>query len=471
MSSPTITCGDSVFPIQNSSHQLDPPINRIPTEIWGEIFVLYIESGPTECMFSQISNKSGPYALVQTCSSWRSIALDLPAIWNEIVIELSNFPVRGRVRSTDISVDAALQAFNSRVAYSKNLPLDLHLKALLPEDSELSKALFSAVLSILPKCSSLGGAPSFGWGWLYLADILRDPSSPFGSKPYTQLTKARLNLLHNCDLPMLLQSCPNLRELDYTSGLSDNEETPWQNPTPFVHEKLECLRIRDIDERYEHRRVLGLVLRNVSLPCLKEFDIGHPLSDDPTNPEYLPVDSELAESLGVFLQNPHHRDLRVVVLDNFYLCNGFLDLMEKFSFTPGLEKLKIKFSSPYPASHELYQRFISLFTTTKSLEGVATPFLPNLQHLRVKDADRDNKPEWPNLHFSTEAQCHVEDFIGMAKLREDVTPLKQFVFYWDCNCCGSWGKLEYSRDDLNGEGKIEVSEGEEESDDDEEMDE
>jgi hypothetical protein len=476
-----------------------PPIHRLPNEVLSIIFVLRIKSlysgeDPDEeqDMLSQFYDKSGPHALVQTCSRWRNIAFDLPRLWNQIFISVDNFrdkDSRSR-RVLPIDIDIAFRVFNRRVAYSRNVPLeiDVHLVSL---NSYTSAALLDVIFEVSPRCSYIGMfidqdfpiAPFLtlqkGHRFPHLRRIELDFEDLLGSHslrlqdffsnapllgsvvwrrwvspiirtlngglsdfrlPWTQLTTVEF-VLRDCDLPVLLQSCPNLKKVVY---FSYNDEDPWSNPSPFTHDKLEYLDIRlGLSPWRTPRLALETFFRNVELPRLESLRIEGPSKDLPRGRD--PVDNTLAYSLAMFLQNSHPWNLRVIILESFYLHKDFLTLMERLSFTPDLKQLEISFRGSQdniPNRQELSKRFISLFTVS---EVVDKPFLPKLQTFCLDFRHMED--------FADE----VEDIVAMVRSRRDtrletsgVGPLKKFQF-------GKWLDEVDELRELAVEGQFEVS--------------
>lgn len=69
-----------------------PPINRLPVEILGEIFMQFLQLGdfewPREGHFISVSSKwiASPMILGQVCGYWRSVAISTPSLWCSIAV-------------------------------------------------------------------------------------------------------------------------------------------------------------------------------------------------------------------------------------------------------------------------------------------------------------------------------------------------------------------------------------------------
>ncbi|KIL67339.1 hypothetical protein M378DRAFT_36093, partial [Amanita muscaria Koide BX008] len=60
------------------------PFHRLPLEIIAEIFVLCLSN--SEYVFNSIKKDIAPLLLCNVSSSWRSLVLGIPRLWNKLSI-------------------------------------------------------------------------------------------------------------------------------------------------------------------------------------------------------------------------------------------------------------------------------------------------------------------------------------------------------------------------------------------------
>jgi hypothetical protein len=202
-------------------------------------------------------------------SSWRSIALNFPSLWNYIYIDTKAFERSELIepkRNFSVTEDVALHIFKRRVGLGSwnNLEIVIVFDSL---NVYTSNALLTVIFKVSPRCRSfrmsieightdidfpiapfrmLQGQPpslpnlellSLKFGGVYShfphvqylfsdAPLLTTfiwhhyngpPTLPIVqqvSLPWKQLTTVKLPL-RDCDFPVLLQLCPNLSSVDY----------------------------------------------------------------------------------------------------------------------------------------------------------------------------------------------------------------------------------------------------------------
>ncbi|KAM6495446.1 hypothetical protein JOM56_008152 [Amanita muscaria] len=92
------------------------PFQRLPCEVIAEIFVLCLPD--IEDIFK--SKDAAPLLLCNVSSSWRSLALSIPRLWNELSI---------LILDPKVDIDLAIAMAESWIARSGELPLSLRLHA------------------------------------------------------------------------------------------------------------------------------------------------------------------------------------------------------------------------------------------------------------------------------------------------------------------------------------------------------
>ncbi|KAM6495444.1 hypothetical protein JOM56_008150 [Amanita muscaria] len=95
------------------------PLLRLPREIIAEIFVLCVPD--IEEVFKSIRPKhAAPLLLCNVSSSWRSLALSIPRLWNELSI---------RIQNPGLNIDLSIAMVECWIARSGELPLSLRFFA------------------------------------------------------------------------------------------------------------------------------------------------------------------------------------------------------------------------------------------------------------------------------------------------------------------------------------------------------
>ncbi|KIL67323.1 hypothetical protein M378DRAFT_102473 [Amanita muscaria Koide BX008] len=95
------------------------PFHCLPPEIIAEIFVLCVPD--IEEVFKSIRPKdAAPLLLCNVSSSWRSLALSIPRLWNELSIRITN---------PWLNIDLSIAMAESWIARSGELPLSLRVYA------------------------------------------------------------------------------------------------------------------------------------------------------------------------------------------------------------------------------------------------------------------------------------------------------------------------------------------------------
>ncbi|KAJ7586347.1 hypothetical protein C8J56DRAFT_103679 [Mycena floridula] len=190
------------------------PIRRLPVEIISMIFVEACNcDDPLEWVHEGVART--PFVLATTCRYWRTIVLDIGAVWSTIRMRLDNAPVSAMVDEID-SVDsdaltlAKLDMLDMFVLRSQDRPLKMSLLSYSPPCPQLARAV-SALCDRISHLDTSGAvAHGLAGQFSQLEDLAityhvvrNEPNRPFtfrwrksvtGLKRLTLASKVSLNL-------------------------------------------------------------------------------------------------------------------------------------------------------------------------------------------------------------------------------------------------------------------------------------
>lgn len=94
------------------------PARRIPSEIWGEIFLRAFET--TECSFERTDyTRLPPNVFGKVCARWYRIVRSTPGLWSNLSIILNRTPVS--------NVERTVEILNTYLRRSGDVPLTIHV--------------------------------------------------------------------------------------------------------------------------------------------------------------------------------------------------------------------------------------------------------------------------------------------------------------------------------------------------------
>lgn len=219
------------------------PVRRLPVELLVEVFILCLPDGK----YIIPRPTSAPLLLTQVCSSWRDIALSVPALWSSIQIDMDS-TLSPRHVTTLASRVAAWLARSAQHHLSIRLFIEDHLEESLrtvfsQEAIDIVRILFRHVSQ-----------------WQHIHWYIETPEVLAPARPYTAavgdtaLHSLYISVLENMsnDLTMLLNTImaysPQLRYYSYSKDNYAPEfgegilEPPWASLT---HVDLGCFEFVD----------------------------------------------------------------------------------------------------------------------------------------------------------------------------------------------------------------------------------
>jgi len=162
---------DELQQFVDGHHALAAPFRRLPSDIWGEIFVHCLPTNKLNVAVCTV--KEAPLLLTTVCRQWREITLNTPRLWSSVHISASNPPPSMTVNQILLQRQAAiLQGIKLWLERSGSRPLTLsiqvadnppqRLRLHLQEDSE--PAPFLELMDLLVGYSSRWKVLSLGSG-------------------------------------------------------------------------------------------------------------------------------------------------------------------------------------------------------------------------------------------------------------------------------------------------------------------
>jgi hypothetical protein len=198
---------------QEAHRQLLSPSRRIPPELWGEVFVHCLPAGK----FVKIDVQEAPMLLAQVSSSWRSIVLSTPRLWNSLYVSSRNGMVLAS-QSTLIS---------TWLGRSGNLPLSIKIVEMALPDPQQEQDFVNAFVPFTPQIKDL---------------MMFTPQSMIqrliGNQDISRLTDLKIAITNDGDSGQPLNisdsaTCMcNLSIMQYGFGL-DTLHFPWAQLTEF----------------------------------------------------------------------------------------------------------------------------------------------------------------------------------------------------------------------------------------------
>ncbi|KIM86045.1 hypothetical protein PILCRDRAFT_816588 [Piloderma croceum F 1598] len=202
-----------VHAFQEAHRQLLSPSRRIPPELWGEVFVHCLPADK----FLNIDVQEAPMLLVQVSSSWRSIALSTPRLWNSLSVRRRNGMVLAS-QSTLIS---------TWLGRSGNLPLSIEIFEMALLDPQQEQDFVNAFVPFTPQIKDLK---------MFAAQSMIQRL--IGNQDMSGLTNLKMAIANDGDggQPLIISDSAtrmcNLSVMQYGFGL-DNLHFPWAQLTEF----------------------------------------------------------------------------------------------------------------------------------------------------------------------------------------------------------------------------------------------
>ncbi|KIL67326.1 hypothetical protein M378DRAFT_102478 [Amanita muscaria Koide BX008] len=216
------------------------PFHRLPLEIIAEIFVLCLpDFGVIEITECFESREPAPLLLCKVSSSWRSLALSIPRLWNELSIEIAN---------PKVDIDLATAMVDGWIARSGELPLSLRLHCYGWKEKEKATAMVQAHLNTFFRYASRWESVDISLSGCYCSAV----SLP-KFDPTPLLRKFSYSTLYSVSIPFPFTSCPLLSSITwpFSCFVTSNRDPviPWHQLTHIdlkhamtTHQTLDILR-------------------------------------------------------------------------------------------------------------------------------------------------------------------------------------------------------------------------------------
>ena len=253
-----------------------PTIHSLPLEVVSEIFILALPRNQELYSMPQFYDSETRKLINATpvfcavCSSWRSLALATPRLWNRIFIDIP----RGINEALAQRKAANLVEWISR---SHSLPLILHVFGDITQPPN-GKGHEAPIISVIKDHAARWESLYFGVfqrsssllhfdGWHSLRRLYLDPPSCANeSVPWAHLTYLQIGKSIPCrDVAAILMKCPKLVHLSIPVDLSPIV----QSTVPIILEDLLTLYLTT----HNHMACLQTILDQLSLPSLREISI------------------------------------------------------------------------------------------------------------------------------------------------------------------------------------------------------
>ena len=257
-----------------------PFINRIPTELVGEIFSHYLraKANPPQ-RFSRLtfqSHVSSPVTISHVCRHWRDVSLSMATLWSSL-----------RILRPDVDLIPMIQLWLARAG---DCPLSLSLRQ--GEDEDHAHVAVEKILSLLLSRAHLWKVVDFR-----LSSSVHKSLLSLSEKTFKQLESATLDLRHwdhaSADqLWRVLHASPALRHANWL-GFDDPElpaHAPWSQLTHITisrtmteGEVMElvklCPKVAVLDLPYLERTLAPVASTCVTLPNLHTLKLTTSTSD------------------------------------------------------------------------------------------------------------------------------------------------------------------------------------------------
>jgi len=251
------------------------PSRRMPYEIWSEIFVQCLPSGK----FVRIDFQEAPMLLAQVCSSWRSIVLSTPKLWNTLSV--------GGRNGMDLASQSPL--ILKWLARSGNLPLSIEIAENGLPNPHQERDFVNAFIPFTPQIKDLT---------IYAPQSMIERL--IGSQDISGLINLKVVITNALDdgQPLNISDSAtrlrNLSVINYGFGLN-NHGYPWTQLTEF---DAEYVHLNECFEIFRQCHNLSrLILRHIS-----------GWYDGVTRsrvmiPNLVSLELEMVESMGCLLNN------------------------------------------------------------------------------------------------------------------------------------------------------------------------
>ena len=292
---PTYSCAESLQsaagyngPITRSRvFRAHPPttIHSLPLEILSEIFILVLPTDQELDSMPQFYDwEIRTPAFCAVCSSWRSLALATPRLWNRILIHV---PRRMNKAQAQRKADDLIQW----ISRSHSLPLKLYVSGdfTQPPNGKGAEALIISVIkdhaarweSLLFEGSPSSSLLSFD-GWYSLQRLYYpyfDPVSCANETiPWANLTHLQIRKFIPCrDTAIIYMKCPKLVYL----SILVNPSAIGQNTVPVILEDLVAFYVQiSYSQAASFAPSLQTILHQLSLPSLRAISVNGISSGD-----------------------------------------------------------------------------------------------------------------------------------------------------------------------------------------------
>jgi F-box-like len=253
------------------------PCQRIPLEIWEEIFVQCLPDDE----YVAIRAHNAPMLLAGVCRLWRSIVLLTPRLWNSICFNILHFR------------ESAHFHLLSTLGRSGKLPLSIEIWQERSPSYQIERDI---VISILPFLSRIRSLKVDGLPWDHVERLLggqdisalTDLEICIPDNPYCNLDHERRLNLSNC--------APCLRKVtlgNFPHGSIMNLLSfPWAKLTEFSAHRMD----------FKHCFNIFRVCRNLTHLSLTAISTGHDPYDRRIRPHVL-LPNLVSLTLGVYQDN------------------------------------------------------------------------------------------------------------------------------------------------------------------------
>ncbi|KAM6495448.1 hypothetical protein JOM56_008154 [Amanita muscaria] len=213
------------------------PFHHLPLEVIAEIFVLCLPKlGVIEITECFESKDPAPLLLCKVSSSWRSLALSIPRLWNELSIEIGN---------PKVDIDLATAMVDGWIARSGELSLSLRLHWYGLDKKEKAMTMVKAHLNTFFRYASRWESVDIS-----LSDRSAVPFPKFGPTPL--LRKFSYSTSSLISVPFPFTSCPLLSSITwpFSCFVASNRDPviPWHQLTHIdlkhfmtIHRTLDIL--------------------------------------------------------------------------------------------------------------------------------------------------------------------------------------------------------------------------------------
>ncbi|KAJ7585770.1 hypothetical protein C8J56DRAFT_892454 [Mycena floridula] len=405
----------------------DSPIETLPNDVLELIFLevarMRESRGTSSHPTPALDMKFFPWASGQVCSRWRRLALSHPRMWNNIYVEMHDWPSQKETmvlcansRETPLSQLSVAEIMKERLVRCRSSPITITIRADLNREENIEVAKMLAVL----------GAHSEQWKSVSL-DISNEAlaKSLFcqvnGQLPCLeklQWDSLCAILWYNCDVV-----APRLSNLTM-SGSSSIGSLPWSQLTEVsffsgAHPTLENLRTL---QRSDKLTKLKFQWASIKPPYQSELRFNN-----------LRVLSCCLPVLHAFLELPALEVLHLKIDRNFCHFSTMLAFIQRCS--PSLKSLAlppifrdestvIEILNMLPDLHTLSinavdsNKYRGVLTVVDHLMvhpgRLEATLLPNLQHLRIQDLE--TSPALPRSAVK-ETKAMMEKFIKLVESR------------------------------------------------------